>query len=257
MKIQEGVPTIPPHINQVEYEEAARAFFGNLYDFNADNAKKNTLLGILALALVVVSGTFLFYVKNHHNVELLVIDSSQAGDVPFRVLEFDNTVKGKEGLYSYFFSMITQNLFSYNKDTLISNRKLIVEFLARNRLKGLENDTQALIREYTKMGRFLKGNPTASVKNVIFLERRTESGLALLGEKKENHEVQVVQVYADIVIHDEDGHVMEERKTYLITYKFMNESPKTRHDVQQLNPLGIKVLEWNIQEAGNLTKLDS
>ena len=255
--IKEGVPTIPPHLNQREFEQASKAFFGNLYDFNADNHKKNQLLVVMALALAGMALTFFFYVKNHHNVQLLVIDSSQAGDVPFRVLEFDNSVKGKEGLYSYFFSMITQNLFTYNKDTLIENRKLVAEYLDRSCLKGLEVDTQNLIQSYTRLGRFEKGNPKATVKNVIFLERRTTGLVDILKKTSQEMEIQIVQVYADIELFDEGGRVMEASKTYLITYKFNNEIPKTREEIQQLNPLGIKILEWNIQEAGNITKLAS
>ena len=246
-EIKEGVPVIPPRMNQQDYERAAKAFFGNLYDFNSDNQKKNQLLGLLGLAVLVLSTTFLFYVKNHHNVELRVIDTSQALNVPFRVIDFDNTVKGKEGLYSYFFSMITQNLFSYNKDTIISNRKLVAEFMESTRLKGLEQDTEKLIQEYTKMGRFIKGNPSATVKNVIFLERRRVGA--------SSSEVQIVQVYADIELFDEQGRNFSESKTYLVTYKFNSMVPKTRDQIQKLNPLGIKVLEWNIQEAGNITKL--
>ena len=234
MSIPEGNTTFSPQEELEEFDNMLRGFFGNMYDYRGDNRVKNRVIVMLSVALIVVTSLFGFYVKTHHDVELRVIDTSQAASVPFRVLQFDNSVEGLETLYYYFFSQITTNLFTYNRKTLMDNWKAVVEYLDEPRMRAIMHEAETLITHYTKRGRFEKGNPQPAVKNVLFLD--------LEGD------VKTVQVYADIEILDEIGNVEVEAKTYLITYKFFNQPP-TKREQLDVNPLGIRITEWSVQEV--------
>ena len=230
----EGAPVVPVEHLEDQFKTMTRAFFGNLYDFREDNRKKNQALLGLIVVLILVLVMFGRYVATHTDVELRVIDTSQAGQVPFRVLAFDEKVEGKEGLYYYFFSFITTHLFGYNKNTIIGNRKAVAQFLDGNRIKGLERDTDRLLEAFNRLERFPEGNPACQVKNVVFLEDQ--------GANK------VIQVYADITLMGEDGEVQKPRETYLITYKVQNRKVRTKDEIR-LNPLGIQIVEWQYQKV--------
>lgn len=237
--LPEGNASFTPSEERDEFEGILKGFYGNLYDFKEDNRTKNRVIVALTLCLLVSTLSFAAYVRSHRDVELRVIDTSQAADVPFRVLEFDDSVVGIESLYYYFFAMISTNLFSYNRRTLMSNWSDVVEFLDQPRMKTLMSEAEDLIRYYAKYGRFENGNPRCQVRNVLFLDD-------VWGDR----DVKTVQVYVDIDVLDEDANVEKPATTYLVTYKFFNTQPKKKEQLE-VNPLGIRVTEWSIQEAIN------
>ncbi|MDJ0841808.1 MAG: VirB8/TrbF family protein [Acidobacteriota bacterium] len=231
--IDEGVPTLPADEISADFQGVTRAFLGSVYDVKEDNRTKNRIILMLGLILTLQTVGFAFYVMRHARIHVRVVDTNLAENIPFRVLAFDTAVGGHESLYRYFFGLITNHLFTYDKDSIIANRRFISHFLSPKRIKGLQQDTNALIADYERFGRFPKGNPTAAIRNILFLDQ--DSAL------------KTIQVFADITLTGENG---EDKglQRYLITYKFRNIEPKTREAVTQ-NPLGIMVTEWTIQKT--------
>ena len=126
---------------------------------------------MLGLTLILLSTGFAFYVARHSRIHVRIVDTNLAEGLPYRVLAFDNAVTGHESLYQYFFALITNNLFTYSKDSLITNRRFISHFLSPSRIRGVEQDTNALMAEFERLGRFEKGSPAATIRNVMFLDK--------------------------------------------------------------------------------------
>ena len=231
--IDEGIPTQPADEISADFQGVTRAFLGSVYDVKEDNRTKNRIILMLGLILVLQATGFAFYVARHARVHVRVVDTNLAENLPFRVLAFDSAVGGHESLYRYFFGLITDHLFTYDKDSLIANRRFISHFLRPKRIKGLEQDTNTLIADYERYGRFPKGNPTATIRNILFLDKDSS--------------LKTIQVFVDIALTGERGEPKGQDR-YLITYKFRNIEPKTQEAVTQ-NPLGIMVTEWTIQKS--------
>jgi len=221
-----------------DFDHATRAFFGSVYDFKEDNRAKNRIILGLMLVFLLQSAAFFVYVQKHARVHVRVVDTNLAENLPFRVLAFDAPTSGQQALYRYFFGLITSHLFTYDKSTLIENRKMISHFLSPTRIKGLEHNTDELIAQYAKYGRFQKGNPRARVRNVILLS--------------DTEALKVVQAFVQITMMDEGGGLLEEGD-YIVTFKFRNREPADLEAVTK-NPLGIMVTEWVIQENTKDTK---
>lgn len=230
VKIDEGTPVVPPQILAEDLRAVSRAFFGNLYDVHQDNRTKNRLLCLLGLALAVVGAAFTVYVLTHNEVEVRVVNSQLAEDVPFRVLSFDESLAQNEALVFHFLGRLTENLFSHDKDALIANREYAMSFLSGPRIRALEAQTNALIAEFQQRGRFLDGNPQARPTNFHYLQHRP---------------VHKVQVFAELLWRDDQGETLREA-TYLITFVFRL-SPGTERLDAIRNPLGIRVTAWHTQ----------